>query len=76
MSIKVETLVREFQYNGLSLPDPSPNQTPDQVRDIYSAAYPEIRNYVAVAICSYKQCVITGSVALSIQRRPHAENYG
>jgi len=40
--MKVETLTREFHYNGLTLPDPGAQQTPEQVRDIYSAAYPEI----------------------------------
>lgn len=40
--MKIEQLAREFHYNGLSLPDPGMQHTPEQVRDIYSAAYPEI----------------------------------
>lgn len=44
--MKIENLVREFQYNGLSLPDPGAQHSPEQVRDIYSAAYPEITTAV------------------------------
>ncbi len=40
--MKAETLAREFNYNGLMLPDPGPTMTPEMVRDVYSAAYPEI----------------------------------
>ncbi len=40
--MKIEQLAREFHYNGLSLPDPGAQHTPEQVRDMYSAAYPEI----------------------------------
>lgn len=40
--MKVEKLTREFAYNGLSLPDPGAQMTPEQVRDMYAAAYPEI----------------------------------
>jgi PRTRC genetic system protein C len=42
MAITVEKLERTFTYNGLSLPDPNPTFTPQQVRDTYSAAYPEL----------------------------------
>jgi len=40
--MKIEQLVREFRYNGLVLPDPGVKHSPEQVRDIYAAAYPEI----------------------------------
>lgn len=42
MAVAVTKLVREFNYNGMSLPDPSSAMTPDQVRDLYSATYPEL----------------------------------
>lgn len=42
MSVTVTTLVREFAYNGVALPDPGPALTVEQVRDVYSATYPEI----------------------------------
>jgi len=42
MALKAEILVREFNYNGLTLPDPGATMAPLQVRDMYAAAYPEI----------------------------------
>ncbi|PKO58337.1 MAG: carbamoylphosphate synthase large subunit [Betaproteobacteria bacterium HGW-Betaproteobacteria-18] len=46
MAIKVEKVVRVFVYNSVTLPDPGEKLTPDQVRDIYSASYPELANAV------------------------------
>ena len=40
--IKVTSLAREFSYNSVSLPDPSPSLSLEQVRDVYSASFPEI----------------------------------
>jgi len=40
--IKVETLRRTFSYNGITLPDPNSQFTPDQVREMYVTAYPEL----------------------------------
>jgi PRTRC genetic system protein C len=40
--MKVTALVRSFSYAGVTLPDPNPNLSPDQVRDVYSATYPEL----------------------------------
>ncbi len=40
--MKVQTLTRVFKYNGLTLPDPSSNMTPEEVRDLYSATYAEL----------------------------------
>ncbi|SAL48678.1 hypothetical protein AWB68_02392 [Caballeronia choica] len=42
MSISVATLTREFVYNGVTLADPGHTFTPDDVRDLYSAQYPEL----------------------------------
>ena len=42
MTITVTTLVRAFAYNGVALPDPGPALPVEQVRDVYSATYPEI----------------------------------
>lgn len=42
MTIKVMEMVRSFSYNGVSLPDPGKNLTPEQVRDVFSATYPEL----------------------------------
>jgi len=40
--VKVEALTRVFIYNGVKLPDPGPNLTVEQVRDMYVATYPEL----------------------------------
>ena len=42
MTIQVTSLERSFSYNGVSLPDPGAALTLEQVRDVYSAAFPEI----------------------------------
>ena len=42
MTITVQKLLRSFAYNGIALPDPGSDLTPEQVRDVYSATYPEI----------------------------------
>jgi PRTRC genetic system protein C len=42
MAIKLTQLERTFTYNGISLPDPGTALTLEQVRDVYSAAFPEI----------------------------------
>ena len=33
-NLKVEALAREFSYNGIRIPDPGPDLTIDQVRDL------------------------------------------
>lgn len=42
MSISIAALVREFTYNGMTLMDPGPAFSADQVRDLYTAQYPEL----------------------------------
>jgi PRTRC genetic system protein C len=41
-SLKTEVLLREFLYNGVRIPDPGPELTVDQVRDLLTPNYPEI----------------------------------
>jgi PRTRC genetic system protein C len=41
-TLKAEALLREFQYNGVRIPDPGPDLTVDQVRDLLTPNYPEI----------------------------------
>jgi PRTRC genetic system protein C len=41
-SLKAEALLREFNYNGVRIPDPAPQMTVDQVRDLLTPTYPEI----------------------------------
>ena len=35
-------LAREFLYNGIKLPPPTPQASPEDVRHAYAAAYPEL----------------------------------
>jgi len=42
--MKIQQLTRIFRYNGLDLPDPNPNFSPEEVVDFYADAYPELRN--------------------------------
>jgi PRTRC genetic system protein C len=41
-SLKTEALLREFHYNGVRIPDPGPELTVEQVRDLLTPNYPEI----------------------------------
>ena len=41
MSIDVQEIKRVFRYNGIALPD-VPGLEPREVRDLYSAQYPEL----------------------------------
>ena len=40
--LKAEAMTREFHYNGIRIPDPGPDLTIDQVRDLLTPSYPEI----------------------------------
>ena len=42
MTISVAKLIREFTYNGMTFVDPGAAFSPDDVRDLYSAQYPEL----------------------------------
>jgi PRTRC genetic system protein C len=41
-ALKTEVLLREFYYNGVRIPDPGPDLTVDQVRDLLTPRVPEI----------------------------------
>lgn len=49
MTIVATPVVRKFTYQGIALDDPGPRMTPEQVRDMYSAAYGELTT--AEVIC-------------------------
>lgn len=42
MTATVATLIRVFLYAGMELPDCGNSLTPAEVRDVYSASYPEL----------------------------------
>ena len=41
-TVKVETLHREFFYNGTPIRNPAPGMTVDQVRELLTLSLPEI----------------------------------
>ncbi len=41
MTIEVNEIKRSYRYNGIDLPD-VPGLSPREVRDLYSAQYPEL----------------------------------
>lgn len=42
MTIQLTNVTRAFVFNGVNLNDPGPDFSPDEVRDIYSAQYPDL----------------------------------
>jgi len=42
MAVTVQKLERIFLFNGAKLPDPNPEFSVEQVRDMYVNAYPEL----------------------------------
>jgi PRTRC genetic system protein C len=42
MAVTIERLERLFVFNGVKLPDPNPDFTVEQVRDMYVNTYPEL----------------------------------
>ena len=41
-TLKTEVLQREFNYNGVRIPDPAPQMSVEQVRDLLTPQFPEI----------------------------------
>ena len=41
-TLKAEALLREFNYNGVRIPDPAPQMSVEQVREMLSPSFPEI----------------------------------
>lgn len=44
MSLAVETTVRAFKFSGMTLQDPDPKLSPQQVKEFYAGIYPELTN--------------------------------
>ena len=42
MAVKTQAVQREFSYNGIALPEIGLQFSPTEVRDVYSATYPEL----------------------------------
>lgn len=46
MTIEIQTLVRTFSFNGVNLPDPGPDFSPAEVKDVYVNMYPDLSTAV------------------------------
>ena len=44
MAIRTVAVVRQFSFNGVTLPDPGPAMSPEAVKDLYSANYAALIN--------------------------------
>ena len=40
--LQAAVLLREFNYNGVRIPDPAPQMSVEQVRDLLTPQFPEI----------------------------------
>ena len=40
--LEAQVLLREFNYNGVRIPDPAPQISVEQVRDLLTPQFPEI----------------------------------
>jgi PRTRC genetic system protein C len=40
--LQAQVLLREFNYNGVRIPDPAPQMSVEQVRDLLTPQFPEI----------------------------------
>jgi len=40
--LQAQVLLREFNYNGVRIPDPAPQISVEQVRDLLTPQFPEI----------------------------------
>lgn len=49
MSLIVAKQKRQFTFNGVTLPDPGEEFTPEEVKDVYSAQYPDITTAIVEA---------------------------
>lgn len=46
MAIEIQKLTRTFSFNGVNLPDPGPDFTPEEVKDVYVNMYPDLSTAV------------------------------
>jgi len=44
--LQAQVLLREFSYNGIRIPDPAPQMSVEQVRDLLVPSYPELATAV------------------------------
>jgi len=49
MTIQAQQLQRVFTFNGVNLPDPGPDFTPEEVKDVYVNMYPDLSTAILSA---------------------------
>lgn len=63
--VNVEVLQRRFRYQGVVLPDPDPNMSVEQVRDLYVATYPDLATAAVEGpspVDGWMECTFTRAV--------------
>lgn len=65
MPVKVQKMTRVFEFSGMTLPDPNPEFSVEQVRETYVTAYPELAT-AAVEGPKAKHGTLTYTFARSI----------
>lgn len=50
--LEVKEIVRTFTFNDIQLPDPGIDYSPEEVRDVYSAQYPDISTALLEGVIS------------------------
>jgi len=71
MTITAKALPRVFSYNGAELADPSPELSPEDVKSIYAANFPELVN------ASIEDPVVKEDrIVISFTRTAGAKGYG
>jgi len=86
--MQVVDLVRKFKYNSITLNDPNPALTPEQVKEVFAGQYPELTNSVVEGpvtkdgVATYTFARAVGSkgaaahevVAQALTRRPESHS--
>jgi PRTRC genetic system protein C len=49
--LQAQILLREFNYNGVRIPDPAPQMSVEQVRDLLVPSYPELATATVPLSC-------------------------
>lgn len=70
MAIKTQVLTRQFIYQQLKLTDPGAQYSPEQVKEFYSAIYPEL------ATASIDPPETKGNTVKYVFRKPVAKTKG
>ncbi|MFO0433102.1 MAG: PRTRC system protein C [bacterium] len=68
-ALQVKPVKRTFKYAGITLPDPDPKLSEDEVRQMYSATYPEL----ATAVVEGPDYQANGTAVYSLRKAAGAK---